>query len=98
MRRYIAISRIFLFLSIVSFALAAPVVVREMHEVHVNVVDVAEDGTAISQTRKRWDSGPWDDRLVNAMDQISAPITLLLPDLDHSELHSPRSSTRLKMR
>jgi hypothetical protein len=34
MRRYMAIARIFLFLSIVNFALAAPVVVRGVREVH----------------------------------------------------------------
>jgi hypothetical protein len=89
-----AIVRIFLFLSIVRFALAAPVVVREVHKVHVNVVDVqAEDGTATSL--KRWE--PWDDRLTNAADSdqtsvptIPAPRRLqVLQDLDHF----PRSST-----
>jgi hypothetical protein len=92
MRRYMTFTRIFLILSIINFARAAPVVVRGAHEVHVNVVDVAEDGTARSQ--KRWDSGPRDDWLANAADQTSAPTTPRLADLDHSGLHSPRSSTR----
>ena len=51
MRRYMAITRIFLFLSIVNIALTAPVVVRGVHEVHVNVVDVAEDRAVTSQKR-----------------------------------------------
>jgi hypothetical protein len=84
MRRCMAISRIFLCLSIVGFALAAPVVVRGMHEVHVNVADVTEDGTATSQKR-------WDDWLANAADQTSA---LTAPRLYDSELHNPRPSKR----
>jgi hypothetical protein len=42
--RYITIAWIFLILSIINFALAAPVLVRGVREMHVNVVDVAEDG------------------------------------------------------
>src|SRR6267154_1476247 len=93
MCRYMTFARIFLILSIINFVRAAPLVVRGVQEVHVNVVDVAEDRTAASQ--KWWDSGPRDDSLVNAADQTSAPTTQRLPDLYHSELHSPRSSTRL---
>ena len=37
--------------TIVNFARAVPVVVQEVHRVHVDVVDVAEDGTATSQKR-----------------------------------------------
>ncbi|KAN0118479.1 hypothetical protein V8E52_005209 [Russula decolorans] len=93
MRRYMTFARIFLILSIINSARAAPAVVRRVHEVHVNVADVAEDGTAASQ--KRWDSEPKDEWLVNTADQTSAPTASWLPDLDHSGLHSPRSSTRL---
>ena len=84
--QYITIARIFLFLSIVRFVLAAPVVVREVHGMHVNVVGVAEDGAATSQKR-------WDDWLANVADQTRAPTTPRLPDSDHFGLHSPRSST-----
>ena len=92
MRRYMTFARIFLILSIINFARAAPVVVRGVHEVHVNVVDVAEDGAATSQ--KPWDSGR-RDWLANAADETSSPTTPRSPDLDHSGLHGPRSSTRL---
>jgi hypothetical protein len=90
MHRYMTFARIFLILSIINFARAAPVVVRRVHEVHVNVVDVAEDGTATSE--KRWDSGPSDDWLANAADQTSVPTAPRLSALDHSGL---QSSTRL---
>ena len=94
---YMTFARIFLILSLIKFARAAPVVARGVHEVRVNAVDVAEDGTATSQ--KRWDSGPRDDwlALANMADQTSAPTAPQLPDLVHSESgpHSPRSSTRL---
>ena len=87
-----AISRISLFLFIIRFALAVPVVAREVHEVRVNVVDVAGGGTVTSQNR--WDSGPWDDWLVNTANQAIAPTTPRLSDLDDSELHSTKTSTR----
>src|SRR6266566_1790361 len=93
MPRYMAFARIFLILSIINFARAAPVVVRRVHEVHLNVVGVAEDGTVTSQ--KQWNPGPRDDWVANAADQTSAPTTPRLPDLDHSGLHSPMSPTRL---
>jgi hypothetical protein len=73
MRRYTTFARIFLILSIINFARAAPIVIRGAHEVHLNMVDAAEDGTAASQ--KQWDSGPRDDWLANAADQTSAPTT-----------------------
>jgi hypothetical protein len=92
MRRYMTFAPIFLILSIINFARAAPVVVRrvhEVHEVHVNVVGVAEDGTATSQKRR-------DDWLAYSADQTSAPTTSRLPDFDHSgqPVDSPGSSTR----
>jgi hypothetical protein len=84
-----AIARIFLFLSIVRFTLAAPIVVRRVHEVHVDVVDGTEDGAAASQ--KRWE--PWDNWLTNAAPRISALRQLQdLQDFDHL----PRTSTESK--
>jgi hypothetical protein len=56
MRQLVIVSRIYLVLSIINFALAAPLVTRERHEVRVDVVDIAKDGTAVSQTPSRWDS------------------------------------------
>ncbi len=97
MRRHmpviVIVARIFLVLSIVIFARAAPaVLVREMHEVHIDVVNIAEDGIAASQ--KRWE--PRCNWLTNAADQASTPTAPGLPDLNPSwELprpHSPRST------
>ena len=81
-----AIARIFLFLSIVNFSLAPPVLVRQVHELRANVVDVAEEGTATSQN---W----WDDWLANAADQASVPTTPQFLDLGHLGLHNPRSNS-----
>ena len=93
MPRCMAISRIFLFLFIVRFALAVPVVPREAHKIRVNVVvDVARGGTATSQ--ERWDSGPRDDWLVNTANQAIAPTTPRLSDLDDSQMHSSKTSRR----
>lgn len=82
-------ARIFLILSLINFARAAPVVIREVQEVYVNAVDAAEDGSAPSQKPR-----PRDDWLATAAGQTSAPMTPRLPNLGHSGLHSPRSSTR----
>ena len=84
MRRYITIAQILLSLSIINFALAAPVA-HEVHEGNVNVMGVAEDGT-VATLQKRSDSGPRDD-----WDQTSAPTTLPLLDVEHPGSHSPRS-------
>jgi len=43
MRQYLIVSRIYLILSIINFALAVPLVTRERHEVRVDVVDIAKD-------------------------------------------------------
>jgi hypothetical protein len=60
MRQYLIVSRIYFILSVINFALAAPLVIRETHEVRVDVVNVAKDGTAASQTLSRWDPrDPW---------------------------------------
>jgi hypothetical protein len=45
-------ARIFLILSVIDLARAAPALIREMHQVHVDVVHVAEEGGA-----QRWE--PW---------------------------------------
>jgi hypothetical protein len=58
MRQYLIISWIHLILSVINFALAAPLVIRERPEVRVGVVDATKDGTAAPQTLSRW--GPWD--------------------------------------
>jgi hypothetical protein len=77
MRWYETSSRILLILSVVNFALAAPVAVRNIHEVlqvRVDMADVAKDGTGASQsqTRKRLD--PWAQwSTTNAADRKSAP-------------------------
>jgi hypothetical protein len=55
MRQYLIVSWIHLILSVINFALAAPLVIRERREVRIDVVDVAKDGTAASQTLSRWD-------------------------------------------
>jgi hypothetical protein len=55
MRQYLIVSRIYLILSVINFALAAPLVIRERHEARVKMVDVTKDGTAASQIRSRWD-------------------------------------------
>ncbi|KAI0272008.1 hypothetical protein BGY98DRAFT_180141 [Russula aff. rugulosa BPL654] len=54
MRQYFIVSQIHLILSVINFALAAPLVIREKHEVRVDVVDAAKDGTAASQVLTRW--------------------------------------------
>lgn len=51
MRWYKTLAQILLILSVIDFALAAPVVVQE-HEARVSVVDVAKDGTATSPLRR----------------------------------------------
>ena len=89
MRRCMAITRIFLFLSIVRFATAAPIVDRRVHEVHVNVADESEDGSATVTLQKRWER--WDDWLTSAKDQTSLPTISALRPLQDS-VHLPRSS------
>lgn len=58
MRQYLIISWIYFILSVINFALAAPLVIRERPEVRVDVVGVAKDRTAASQTLSR----SWDPR------------------------------------
>lgn len=74
MRWYETTSRILLILSVINFAFAAPVAVRDIHEVRVDTADVAKDGTSASQsqTRKRLDSwAQWTT--TNAVDRTGAP-------------------------
>ena len=79
MRQYMAIALIFIFQSIVSPALTAPVV-RGVH-------NVTGDGPT---SQKRWES--WDDWLTNVVDQTSVRTTPASRRLQGLE-HFPRSST-----
>jgi hypothetical protein len=84
MRWYKILARILLMLSVIDFALAAPVVIQE-HEVRVNVVDAAKDGTA-----------PSDKWPTNAADRTNTP---MIPESSNSghwrqqkpRQHNPRS-------
>ena len=78
MRRCMAIARSFLFLSIVRSALAAPVVVRRVHEVHVNG---AEDRAVTS--RMLWE--PWVNRLTDAADRPTDHSPAPAPNPDHPQ-------------
>lgn len=89
MGRRMAIARSFLLLLIIRFALAAPIEVRQVHGVHVNVVDVAEDGAATSQ---RWWE-PWDKWLTNAVDQTKIPDPRQLQHLAHFQRTSTGSNS-----
>ena len=62
-------------LSVINFALTAPVAVRE-HEVRVSVVDAAKHRTATSPLRR----DPSDNWPVNMVDRTNAPPILRLPD------------------
>ena len=53
MRRYDIVTGILLILSIIDFALAAPVLVQEPHQARVDVVHIPKD--AITVLRKRWE-------------------------------------------
>jgi len=81
MRLYETFSRILLIFLVASFALAAPVAVRGMHEVRVNVVDVVEDGTGASQ--KRMDRGPWQQWSSNAAGASSSTANADLNNWDN---------------
>jgi hypothetical protein len=88
MRWYQTLARVLLMLSVIDFALAAPVAVQE-HEVRVSVVDAAMDGTATSPLRQ----DPSDKWLANAADRANAPPTLRSPDSGHWREHEPRQQT-----
>ncbi|KAF8502018.1 hypothetical protein F5888DRAFT_1800527 [Russula emetica] len=80
-------------LSVIDFALAAPVVVQE-HEVRVSVVDAAKDGTATSPLR--W--YPSDKWPANAADRTNTPPILGSSNSGHwreqqPRQHNPRSRT-----
>jgi hypothetical protein len=84
-----------LILSVIDFALAAPMVVQE-HEVRVSAVDAANDGAAMSLLR--WD--PSDKWPANAADRTNAPLIPRSSDSGHhreqeqeSRQHDPRSPT-----
>jgi hypothetical protein len=92
MNRHKIIARIILLiLSVINFALAAPLV-REIREVRVDVVDVAEDVTTTS--RKYWN--PSDKWSTNAADRTNMPSSLGPSDSDYRleqglRPHDPRS-------
>jgi hypothetical protein len=75
--------RILLVLIVINFALAAPIGVREISEVRVDVVDVARDGTTASQKR-----GEPSDQSSNDAPE-NAPLS---PDVE-SEPQNPGSPT-----
>ena len=77
MQWYRILARILLMLSVIDFALAAPVLVQE-HEVRVSVVDAAKDGIATSPLR--WN--PSDKWLANAADRTIAPPVPIPRSLD----------------
>jgi hypothetical protein len=87
MRWYKTLARVLLMLSVIDFALAAPVAVRE-HEVRVSVVDAAKDGIATSPLRQ----DPSDKWLANAADRANAPPTLRSPDSGHWREQEPRQN------
>ncbi len=79
MKRQKIIARIvLLILSVINLALAAPVLVRGIREVRVDVVDAAEDVTNAS--RKRWN--PSDKWRMNAADRANTPPSLGSRDSD----------------
>jgi hypothetical protein len=55
MRRYDIVAGILLILSIVDFALAAPILVQEKHQERVDVANAPRDVTVTTMLRKRWD-------------------------------------------
>jgi hypothetical protein len=85
MRWYKILARIFLLLSVIDFALAAPVVLQE-HEVRVSVVDAAKGGTATSPLR-RDTSNKW---LANAADRTNAPLIPRSSESGHWREQEPR--------
>jgi hypothetical protein len=94
MRRYKNVARFLLTFPSSTFALAAPVAVRDIHEVRVDVVDVAEDRTAASQKRQG-QSDEWSTNVVGRMNALHGPRS---SDSDHwweqePGLHDPRLST-----
>src|SRR5258708_1256946 len=83
MRRYETASRIFLILSVVSFALAAPVSGQGIQEMHVDIVDLTEGGRGASQKRMySWDEGP-----TNWADGKSEPPGASSPDIMEHWFH-----------
>lgn len=78
MRRDMAIARIFLFLSFVNYALAAPVTARGAYGMHADVVDVSEDGAATSQKRDT-SLGLTYSFLTPSSDYFPSPSNLLRP-------------------
>lgn len=99
MRWHETTSRILLILCVANFALAAPVAVRDIHEVRLDMTDVAKGGTdaSQSQTRKRWD--PWTQlSTTNAADRTSTPPSPSdSEDPDHWFAQSPPASPAMSV-
>lgn len=72
MCRYMTFARVFLILSIINFAQAAPALVQEVHKVHVDVMHVAEDGRV-----KRWE--PWLTNVADPNAPNPGPGVAILP-------------------
>ena len=75
MRWYKTISRILLVLSVANFALAAPIALRDAHDVRAaDMADVAKDGTGASEPHTWKRVYPWSQwSTTNAADQTSPP-------------------------
>jgi hypothetical protein len=87
---------ILLILSVVNFVLAAPVLKRRIHEVRVDVVDIAKDMLVTTVSQKRWK--PSDMRSTTAVlaDRANAPQNLESSNFDYRleqdlRSHDPRS-------
>jgi hypothetical protein len=87
MRRYKTVARILLTLSAINFAFAAPVALRGIHEVCVDVVDPSKDGTT---TQKTWNLS--DERSMNAADSKSASSIPRSLDSDHWSEQGPHNA------
>ncbi|KAN0114077.1 hypothetical protein V8E52_007053 [Russula decolorans] len=85
MRRYKILARILLMLSVIDFALTAPVAVQK-HQVRVSAVDAAKDRTATLPLRR----DPSDKWLANAADRTNVPPIPRSSDSGHWREHEPR--------
>jgi hypothetical protein len=86
MRRYRIISGILLILSIIDFALAAPVLVQEKRQARVDVVHVSRDVMTVLGKR-------WVQWLPELLDEFSTRLPMGNP-VESSEAHTLSSSTQ----
>jgi hypothetical protein len=94
MRWHETTSRILLILCVANFALSAPVAERDIHEVRVDMADVAKDRTGASQSQTRKWLDPWTQlSTTNAADRTSTPLSPRGSEYpDHWFAQSPRAS------